>query len=94
MMNETTMTKEHTQTQEEFILDAAYAVHNAIKNDDGFLGYDASVEAFTNLHREVEAIVENFISADVDDVEKVVDAFFEVNTKIAEGELEPDWYCY
>ena len=86
MMNET------TTVTNEFILEAAFAVHNEIKNNDGYFGYDASVEAFTMLHEQVKAIIEQLIHPDACDIDNVIATFFEVDEKIGNGELEVDWY--
>jgi hypothetical protein len=75
-----------------FVLEATSAVHNAIKDDDGFAGYDGSEFAFLSLYAEVKAIVSQLIHPEVCDLDNVVATFFEVQAQIAAGELDCDWH--
>lgn len=77
----------------ETALSAAQAVHETIINDDAFCGYEGTPEAFDLLLFEVQAIADCFIEPiDALKVDKLVDAWFEVQNEILEGNLEVDWY--
>lgn len=74
-------------------LEATIAIHNSIKDDEFFAGYNGDIDAFNTLHAEVYAIVryELFDGAEVD---QVVETFYLYQTEIENGEREVDWYSY
>jgi hypothetical protein len=74
------------------ILNATFELHDTINGSDAFCGYDGSTEAFANLLKEVEAIVNQLIPPDLRDVDNVVETWFEVQNSIGSGELEVDWF--
>lgn len=74
------------------VLAAAFAVHEAIKDDDGFAGYDCSKEQFDRLYAEVAAVIEELVPLDLQDIENIVYTWFAVQESIAQGEVEVDWY--
>lgn len=76
----------------ELTLTAAFAVHNAINNDDAFCGYDGSTEAFATLLAEVDAVAKHLVQPLNTNVDGIVETWFEVQNEIAEGNLAVDWY--
>ena len=72
-------------------LEATIAIHNQIKNDDAFAGYDGDIEAFNTLYQEVYTIVSDELP-DEADIEQVIETFYQYNEEIANGEREVDWH--
>jgi hypothetical protein len=74
-------------------LQAAVAVHEAITADDAFWGYDGTIESFATLLAEVQKVAEYLIEPiNAQNVDAIVETWFEVQNEIAEGNLDVDWY--
>jgi hypothetical protein len=76
----------------DLILAAALEVHNAIKDDEGWAGYDPTVAGFTRLLSEIEPLVERLYVPKMLELDTVVATWFAVQNAIAEGELPVDWF--
>jgi hypothetical protein len=94
MMNVETMTKEYTETHEEFVLEATIALHNLIKDDESYCGYDSSFECFTDLYNQVTWLVSNQIHPECLDQENVIAAWNDMQLGVVNGDVEPDWQNY
>ena len=74
-------------------LHAALLIHNAISNDDGFMGYGGDPESFHSLLEEVEEIAISEMDNLRFNAESIVNRFFEIQTEIEEGKRDPAWYA-
>jgi len=74
-------------------LEATIALHNQLKIDENFAGYDADINSFNNLYHEVYAIVRYELFDDAD-LEMVVETYYQYQSEIADGEREVDWFEY
>ena len=89
--NETKMSYE--QQFKTTALTATIALHNELVNDDAFAGYEADINAFNTLYKEVYTIT-RYELFDGADVEMINETFYTYMTEIANGEREVDWYLY
>ena len=88
MMNETKMAKE------QFILESAFALHDLIKDDDAFCGYESTKEQFDELYAQVVWLVNNVIHPDCLDQENVIESWQDMQLGVINGEVETDWHRY
>lgn len=83
-----------TETTDQIALKAAFQLHGEILRDDGFAGYDGSLDAFHCLAEECLYIVENELSVEqeMNAVANTVEWFYAIHAEISEGEREPFYY--
>jgi hypothetical protein len=89
--NETKMSYE--QQFKTTALTATIALHNELVNDDAFAGYEADINAFNTLYKEVYTIT-RYELFDGADVEMISETFYTYMNEIANGERSVDWYEY
>jgi hypothetical protein len=77
-----------------FILDATFALHNLIKTDESFNGYEATKEQFETLYDQVVWLIENQIHPECLDQENVIESWYDMQQGVMNGEVEVDWHLY
>jgi hypothetical protein len=75
--------------REQLALKAAYDLHQDLLTSDAAWGYSGSIEDFHRLAQECLAIVKEAFMPTVD---TVLDAYWEVQTEVEQGERAVDWY--
>jgi hypothetical protein len=88
------MNKEITLTNNEFLLETTFALHNLIKRDECFNGYEADKEQFDNLYDQVVWLVNNQIHPECLDQENVIASWYDMQEGVMNGEVEMDWQKY
>jgi hypothetical protein len=88
------MTALFTETTDQIALEAAFQLHGEMLRDEGFAGYDGSIDAFNRLAEECLYIVDNELSVEqgmYDAVANTVEWFYAIQAEISEGERDA---CY
>lgn len=81
------------QSYKRLALDATITLHNQIKNDDAFAGYESTIEEFDRLYKEVYTIT-RYELWDGADCEQIVETWFTYFEEILNGERDLDWFEY
>ena len=90
MKNETTM----KETYEQFVLESAFALHDLIKDDEAFCGYESTKEQFDDLYDQVVWLTNNVIHPDCLTLENVIESWQDMQLGVMNGEVETDWHRY
>jgi hypothetical protein len=87
------MTALFSETTDQVAIKAAFQLHGEMLRDDGFYGYDGSIDAFHRLTEECFYIVDNELSVlqQMDAVANTVEWFYAIQDEIANGERDA---CY
>ena len=86
--------KETTMNLNQFALEATFALHNVIKDDEMFCGYESTKEQFDDLYDQVLWLVNNVIHTDCLDQENVIENWQDMQLGVINGEVESDWHRY
>ena len=88
------MMKNDLMNTNQFILEAAFALHNLIQDDEMFAGYESTKEQFDELYDQVLWLVNNAIHPDCLDLENVIESWQDMQLGVINGEVESDWHNY
>jgi hypothetical protein len=88
------MRNENTLDRNKFILDTTFAIHNLIKDDECFNGYEATKEQFDDLYNQVVWLVNNVINPEWMEQENVIANWYDMQEGVMNGEVEVDWQNY
>jgi len=77
-----------------FALEAAFALHNVIKDDESFAGYESTKEQFDVIYDQVQWLLTNAIHPDCWDIENVIGNWQDMELGVINGEVEVDWQNY
>ena len=81
------------EANHQLAITAAFQLHNEVLVDECFLGYEGTVDQFTELCAECLYIVENEMRV-VGVTEWVVEKFYENQLEITEGKRHLGYYCH
>jgi hypothetical protein len=81
-----------TCSPEAVALTAACQMHGKLLNDDLFMGYDGTKDAFDALYQELFIIARDEVSLEIEPVSQVTETWYEYQYEIMEGHRPPCWF--
>ena len=82
------------QKLNEFALEATFALHDLIKDDECYCGYESTKEQFDDLYDQVMWLINNVLNLDCLDQESVIEGWNDMQLGVMNGEVEVDWQNY
>lgn len=74
-------------------LEATISLHNQIKDNDAFLGYEGDKDAFDQLYKEVYTIA-RYELFDGAEIEQVIQTWYTYMEEVCNGYRDADWFEY